>query len=273
MKHIDPSEINIINYLAGEMTNEELKQFRHQLRENQLLRTQVEEMEKIRNQMRLWKDEDIRIPTFESLTSTPNTRRTNSTSNIRKLQFPNWVKYAAVFLGFVLLSQITGFQVSQNDNTLMLSFGAPNMENPDVHDIDVIVAKAIDKYAKEQSNDLSTFKNQIDTDLSTIAAAVEKIAVKHETNLEQLEGIFNQNMDGQYVRLESMIRNIEDNQRQDLEDSFTGFVEFIENKRAKDQYKIQNAFSEIATAINNQQYQTNALLTSISEDDPGLKSY
>ena len=44
-------------------------------------------------------------------------------------------------------------------------------------------------------------------------------------------------------------------------------------KNGKFIHKIQNAFSEIATAINNQQYQTDALLTSISEKDQSLKSY
>lgn len=273
MKHIDPSEINIINYLTGEMNIEELKQFKLQLNENQLLREQVEEMKTVQAEMSIWKDEDIKIPSFETLDSNKNNIGTNSFKKFKKFHLPNWMKYAAAFIGFVLLVQITGFKVNQNGNTLLLSFGEPSSQSLDANDVDDIVAKAINKYASQQNNQLNSFKSQMDTDLSNISLAVNNIAQKTDTNLSQFESMVGRNMDKQYVSLESMIKGIEDNQRQELEDSFTSFVEFIDNKRSKDQFKIQNAFSEIATAINNQQYQTNALLTSISDEDPVLKSY
>jgi hypothetical protein len=155
----------------------------------------------------------------------------------------------------------------------MVSLGDPTPQHLDTQTLDAVVAKAIDRYAKEQGNDLNDFKNQIDSKFSNLAVAVDNIASTHKTNLSNFENAFNRNMNGQYVKLESMIKSIEHSQRQDLEDSFTGLVEYIEDKRIKDQNKIQNAFNEIATAINNQQYQTNALLTSISEEDSGLRSY
>ena len=273
MKHIDPSEINIINYLTGEMTIEELKQFKLQLDDNQLLREQVEEMRNVQTEMSLWKNEDINIPSFESLSSNSDISDIKPTYKFKKFLLPNWMKYAAAFIGFVLLMQITGFKVSQNGNALLLSFGEPNSQSLDAQDVDEIVAKAINKYASQQNSQLNTLKNQLDSDLSKISMAVDNISLKHDSNLSQFESMVDRNMDKQYVSLESMIKGIEDNQRQELEDSFTSFVEYIDNKRSKDQYKIQNAFSEIATAINNQQDQTNALFTSISDVDPGLKSY
>ena len=54
MKNIDPSEINIINYLSGEMSAEELKQFELQLGENPLLKTQVEEMKEVQDSLGIW---------------------------------------------------------------------------------------------------------------------------------------------------------------------------------------------------------------------------
>ncbi len=275
MKHIEPSEINIINYLSGEMSKEDLKQFELQLQENQLLRTQIEEMRLTQEQIGVWGDDNIQIPAFEPL-NTANTANAvldeNKTGN-RRFLLPNWLKYAAAFIGFALLMQIMGFKVNHNGNTLMLSFGEPTSNGLNAQDVDDIVATAISTYAKDQNNQLAILKNQLNTDLANITAAVDNISVKHDANLSQLENMVGRNMDGQYVRLESMIRGIEDNQRQELEDSVTGFMEYMESKRIKDQYKIQNAFSEIATAINNQHNQTNALLTSLSDEDPGLKSY
>lgn len=273
MKHIDPSDINIINYLTGEMTNEELSQFNRQLDENQLLREQVEEIRMTQGQLAAWKNDEIDVPDFEPQATVNSRITSDSKSFAKKIHLPNWVKYAAVFLGFAALLQITGFKVNHDGNTLLLSFGEPQSERIDINDVDEIVAKAIDKYAAAQNDQLVEFKNQMNADLSSVAHAVNSINTKNELNKAQLERMFSENMNNQYVSLESMIKGIEDNQRQDLEDSFTGLVEYIENKRVKDQYKIQNAFSEIATAINNQQNQTNALLTSISDEDIGLKSY
>jgi len=273
MKHIDPSEINIINYLTGEMTNEELKQFELQLDENQLLRAQVEEMKITQSNLEVWKNEDIDIPNFKPLDTRNQNLQSKGESQSKKIHLPNWMKYAAAFLGFVMLMQVSGFKVNHDGNTLLLSFGEPKTESLNVNNVDEIVANAIDKFAKAQNSQLVEFKNQMNADLNNITSAVNNITVKNQLNQAQLETMFSRNMDNQYVSLESMIKGIEDNQRQELEDSFTGFVEYIDNKRINDQYKIQNAFSEIATAINNQQYQTNALLTSISDEDPGLKSY
>ena len=272
MKHIDPSDINIINFLSGEMTTEEMSQFKLQLDENQLLREQVEEMRIAQSLLGVWDSKEIEVPSF-----TPRVAKSkNSTSSIskaKKIHFPTWVKYAAAFFGVVMLLQITGFRANHDGNTLLLSFGEPNSTNINANDVDAIVAKAMLQYVKNQENQMADFKSQVGTDLNSIATAVNGLKSKNDMNLAQLEGMFSRNMDKQYVSLESMIKGIEDNQRQELEDSFTGLVEYIENKRQNDQYKIQNAFSEIATAIDNQQYQTNALLTSISDEDAVLKSY
>jgi len=273
MKHIEPSEINIINYLSGEMNTEELKQFELQLEENQLLKAQVDEMRMAQEQLGVWNDDNIQIPAFEPLNTESRSEVQVNNSIHKKFSLPNWLKYAAAFIGFALLMQIMGFKVNHSGNTLMLSFGEPAGKSLNAQDVDDIVAKAISSYAKDQNQQLATIKNQLDSDLANITAAVDNISVKHDANLSQLENMVGRNMDGQYVRLESMIRGIEDNQRQELEDSVTGFMEYMESKRIKDQYKIQNAFSEIATAINNQHNQTNALLTSLSDEDPGLKSY
>jgi len=273
MKHIDPSEINIINYLSGEMNNEEMKQFELQLEENQLLKTQVEEMREVQNNIGIWRDGDIDIPTFEPTKAKSHAFHKSHNLGFGKIRFTNWMKYAAAFIGFVLMFQILGLEVNRNGNTLMLSFGEPNSEYMDASDVDVLVDRAISKYASDQNAKMAVFENQLNSELATLSSAVNDMNSKNEFNRSQLESLFNHNMDGQYVRLESMIRGIEDNQRQELEDSFTGFMEYIENKRIKDQYKIQNAFSEIATAINDQQFQTNALLTSMTEEEPVLKSY
>jgi len=273
MKHIDPSEINIINYLSGEMSTEELNQFEIQLEGNQLLKAQVDELKIAQKQMGLWKDEDIEIPSFESLNTIPDKVNQEPVLRSKRIHLPSWVKYVAIFLGFVMFMQIAGFKVNHDGNTLLLSLGEPNTESLNAQDVDAIVAKAIDKYASEQNSHLNALQNHMESELSEITFAVNNISQNNSASLTQLENLFSRNMDEQYVSLESMIRGIEDNQRQEIEDSFTGLVEYIENKRIKDQYKIQNAFSEIATAINNQQYQTDALLTSISEQDQSLKSY
>lgn len=273
MKHIDPSDINIINYLTGEMNQDEMKQFELQLEENLLLRKQVDEIKNVQGHLGIWNDEHIEVPAFESIKSSQNTHSDNAARRSKKFYLPNWLKYAAIFLGFVCLLQLIGLRVNHNGNTLLLSFGEPNAEHLDAGDVDAIVAKAITKYAEEQNNNLGSFKKEINDDLAKLTTSVNSISHNGEINMKQMESLFSRNMDQQFVSLESMIKSIEDNQRQELEDSFTGLVNYIEKKRVNDQSKIQNAFSEIATAINNQQYQTNALLTSISDEDSGLRSY
>lgn len=279
MKNIDPSEINIINYLSGEMSAEELKQFELQLGENPLLKTQVEEMKEVQDSLGIWRNEDIQVPIIETgwqdniLPPESKTLDNVKRGKIVKYSIPNWAKYAASFLGFVLLLQITGLKINQNGNALMLSFGEPDIESLNGGDVDAIVAKALETYAASQDNQLAEFKHQVNTDLGELNNAFQNFAVSNESNISQLKHSFNNNIDKQYAGLKSMIKETEDNQRQELEDSFTGYVQYVENKRDSDQLKIQNAFNEIATAMNNQQYQTNALLTSFSGEDPGLKSY
>ena len=126
MKQIDPSEINIINYLSGEMSADELNQFEIQLEGNQLLKAQVEEMRIVQKQIGLWQDSDIEIPPLEALHEGNIELPRESGTGIRRIHLPNWARYAAVFLGFVMLLQISGFKVNHNGNTLMLSFGEPN---------------------------------------------------------------------------------------------------------------------------------------------------
>ena len=266
MKSIDPSEIRVIEYLSGEMTREEVVQFEKDLKENPLLEQQLDELRATKSQLQLWGNEDIPIPDFHpGKTQNGGGSSIQSISGKRRFPFPQWVKYAASFLGFVLLLNVLGVKLTHKENTLMLSFGDPAIDNVDQRTVDEIVNKALDNYSKSQLSQFATFKSQLD-DLNT---AVNSIALDNKSNIHTLEGAFNRSLDQQYM----MIKSIEDNQRQDLEDSFTGLIEYVENNRIQDQYKIQNAFSEIATAINNQQSQTNALLTSISDEKPGLKSY
>ncbi|MDF1694331.1 MAG: hypothetical protein P1U56_00775 [Saprospiraceae bacterium] len=275
MKSIDPSEMNIIDYLSGEMTAEESKRFEQQLDDNPLLKQQVEDMRLVKGQLKVWGDKEIPLPEFE-----PNVEDSaigeskanfgiHSTGNQKRIPFPSWLKYAASFVGFILFLQFSGLKLTQQNNTLMLSFGEPVIENLNKQTVDDIVNKAIENYASKQNSQLAAFKNQMNSDLMKINTAVTQIGNQNESNIATLENVFNQSLDQQYT----MIKSIEDNQRQELEHSFTGMMEFVENNRLQDQYKIQNAFSDIATAINNQQYQTNALLTSITEEKPGLKSY
>lgn len=279
MKSSDPIEISIINYLSGEMTETERKQFEKQLGENQSLQQQVDEMRQVQDQLGIWKNTDILLPEIDfNVTEEHFAQEKSSTSGQSigskpRFVIQNWMKYAAAFLGFLVVLQISGLRMSQNGNTVMLSFGAPNVSAIDEASIDAIVAKAIESYDKSQNNQFATFKEKMDSDFNKLGNAVLELSNENTSNIAKLEKSFNRNMDKQYVNLESMINGLEDNQRQELENSIIGFVEYIENKRAQDQYKIQNAFREIATAITNQQNQTNALLTSISSEDEGLKSY
>jgi hypothetical protein len=178
-----------------------------------------------------------------------------------------------VFLGLVCLLQIVGLNISHNGNALMLSFGEPSIKNVNSSDMDAIIASAIDKYAESQNNQLAKFQDQVNEDLGALNSAVNQITISNETTISELKYMFKKNLNEQYVGLQSMIKDSEANQMQELEDSFTGLVQFIDDYRITDQVKIQNAFSDIATAINNQQYQTNALLTSFSAEEPSLKSY
>ncbi|MEM9545365.1 MAG: hypothetical protein AAGA77_05305 [Bacteroidota bacterium] len=273
MKQIDPSEINIIDYISGEMNEEEMKQFELQLENNPLLKARIEDMRAVQQQLGVWKNEDINIPAFEPSAFVETVEQPLPHANSRRLKLPNWLKYAAAIVGFTVLLQLIGLEINKNGNTLMLSFGEPNTETISSGQIDAIVARAIDKYAEDQNRQFVAFKDQVNSDLSGLSASIDEVSSNNKVNLAEMENMFNKNMDGQYVRLESMFKAIEDNQRQELEDSFTGLVEYIENKRRNDQYKIQNAFSEIATAIDDHQFRTNALLTSMTDEAPVLKSY
>ena len=279
MKHIDPTEINIINYLTGEMSKEAMESFENQLENNLLLNERVEAMKIVQGQLGHWKDEDIEILEMGELGEIGKIgeiggleKEDESTKGWTGL--PSWMKYAAMIVGLGLLLQIFGLKVNHEGNALVLSFGEPEMESLDEKDVDQIVASALDKYATQQHQQMNEFKDQMSSEVSKLSVSVEHLSEENKASLAKVAGNFNRNLDVRLGTLESMIQGVEDNQRQDLEDSFTGLLEFIDNRRLQDQYKIQNAFSEVATAINNQQYKTDALLTSISADtESGLKSY
>lgn len=280
MKNIDPSDINIINYLSGEMSTEELKQFEKQLNENELLKSQVEEMKMVQGQLRNWNNDAIAVPDIEESLHAhipPKQQiRKGGQSGSKQIRFsiPNWAKYAAAFLGFVVLLQITGLKINQEGNALMLSFGEPDIERIDASDVNLIVAKALENYDQKQNSELANFRHQVNVDMGQLNSTVLGISKANETNMSQLKSFLDRNLDQQYASMQSILEENESNQRQEMEDSFTGLVEYLDNNRIKDQLNIQNAFSDIATAINNQQYQTNALLTSISSaEDTSLKSY
>ena len=278
MKNIDPSEINIINYLTGEMSAEEIIQFEKQLNKNELMQSQIEEMKKIQSQMGVWDNQDIEVPDYNDLMS-PSTIKGDGIGqplNMKgrsRFSIPLWARYAAVFLGFVLFLQIIGLEVSQKGNALMVSFGEPELEHLDESDVDRIVAKALDNYTQNQSRDFVNFKNQVNSNLGQLSNSVNQIAASNKMDIHQLKNFLDRNLEDQYANIQLTIKDNDNTQRQEMEDSFTSLVEYLDNNRVKDQLKIQNAFSDIATAINNQNYQTNALLTSISSEDTGLKSY
>ena len=278
MNNIDPSELNIINYLFGEMSEEEKRKFEKELETNKELKAKLEELKHVQADLGTWSNEDIEIPEFHpaashSSLSASGKGEPSLKAKMVKMISNSWMKYAAVFLGLLVFLQFTGLQISQQGNALMLSFGAPQTGELNSQDVDAIVTHAIAKYAQSQQNDFVSFKQEVNSNFDAINTAFLNLTEENQQNVGKLQNIFDNNLDQQYVSLQTMINEIEDNQRQELEDSFTGIVEFIENNRQKDQFKIQNAFSELATAINNQQYQTNALLTSISTEDTSLKSY
>jgi len=273
MKQNNASEENIINYITGEMNEADARKFESRIHSETNLKAKVEEMQSTLDELRIWSDAEISIPPVEKWDIHSSAGKHGLVGSERKLHLPGWMRYAAAFLGFAILWQISGLRLTHQSNTLMLSVGDPELGVLKNTDVDALVEEAIADYALQQNQVLEQFKNDMSQNLSEITVKVDRIDMENQLTVTQLEDIFNRNLDKQYVNLESMIKGIEDMQRQELEDSFTGLVEYIENKRVKDQFKIQNAFNEIATAINNQQNQTSALLSSISEEPPILKSY
>ena len=275
MKQSEKIEMDIIKFLTGEMEGDEKKRFIQQLESDDSLRMQVEELSQVQSQLGVWENGDITVPEFRPRDNKMNDGVQKEPKPTRKLYLPQWMKYAASFIGLMVLLQISGLKIHQQGNTLMMSFGEPNVDMMSADDVDQLIVRALDKYSEKQNYQFANFKSEMNSDLSQIAASIDAISSGSNMSLADMERMFDKNLDAQYVSLESMIRGIEDNQRQELEDSFTGFMEYIDNRRIKDQSKIQNAFNDIATAINNHQYETNALLTSFTDERPEqvLRSY
>ncbi|MBT8218456.1 MAG: hypothetical protein KJP00_01440 [Bacteroidia bacterium] len=259
MKHL---EKEIIEYISGEMHPSFVEKFETKMQDDPELKAQVSALQGTQNHLNEWTADEIEVPPFENqdVDEGPDVRK-----GAAVVHLPNWIKYAAAAIILLGISWLSGLQVNRVGNTLAFSFGDPEVMTDIDTKIEGIVAKAVQNQMKDYQSQFTTYQDNIDQSLQNINTGLASLTGQYRLENNRLKSNMQSESNAQYARLEQMIRSIENEQRQDIEGSITALVQYWDQQRSTDLFKIENAFNEVAAAINNQQDRTDAIFSSLTD--------
>ena len=254
MRELSSRQLKIVEYLSGEMSDEQLISFESEMEKDDGLKAEVDQLKRTSMRLDDWPDETVSVPSLQEISP-----GTSKVFQLKELVIPSWAKVAAALFVLPLMLWLLNLQLSIENNAVTLSFGPTqthNIEEPvqhkAFHDEDsqgelANLSKLSDSLANKQKEMLDQWANEYSDN-------IEKLLKRHESN--------------QIDKVEDMIARLEDQNSEELAQMFTSILNSLETQRQEDLGKIELAFLQIADALNRQQFETEELLANIFYNSP-----
>ncbi len=259
---INEQQQRIIEYLTNEMTAAQKRDFESEVKNDPSLEKDVKGFKEVQSDLSEWKNEHVEIPALSRLV----TERPPG----QIVKMPGWYKVAAAVLLLPLIAWLLDFQITQQGNSMALSFGPPHLIHDNSAGLLENESNEIAVGAEEKmSESISIPPEVLDSFGAQQSEFLEKWSAEYSVNIEK---ILANHEARQWTKLENVIARLEKEQADELNETLASLMATWESRRQEDLGRIEVAFLQIADALAKQQYETEELLTSIFYNTPA-KNY
>ncbi|MCK5276942.1 MAG: hypothetical protein KAK04_00365 [Cyclobacteriaceae bacterium] len=251
----------LLDYIYGEMTAGEKKEFEQKLSEDAGLRKEFEELNSVRQELNKLKDKEIMEP-FSTWGRSRSSSWFGSNSRRKIVVFRPVTAVAASLLILMLVGFLTNFSISINDQGLFLGFG----NRIQTSDVKALVRRELDENNKMLLTKLTESENSynnkfiaVETSLSNAMKANEKSVVTRE----DLQNLFTSAENKNTELIREYLKLTTTQQQQYFTTMLTQFNDYMLEQRSEDLTMIRNSLIELKQSQNVQKQETDQVIASI----------
>jgi hypothetical protein len=262
-----PSEIEIIDYLYGDLSPEMNNKFEDYLKQNTDFAKEVDELRLTQNILPNLPEEEVIPPLpISGTTKMSSVRKTD-----RKWLYP--VSIAASIAAILLVGYFTQFSIAIGENGFKMTFNENQLkiETQLTKDeilslIDNKVNLATDDLKSEMTNMESSFASLLEQNHELTESEIKRVALlKPQTQIDeaQILTFINQLKDENKKAMQNFYQANADNQQTYMRNILLDFNEYLDEQRKKDLQYIQANMLEIKNTSELKQEETDKILANI----------
>lgn len=258
-------EAKIIDYLYGELPQEEIKEVENILKENPELKLEMEGMQATRSALGVLEDKEMIAPTFVF------DKRTQSISFFQSDAF-RWVASIAAGLTILLISAaVLKFNISNTEQGMQIGFGElaplPDKEMSK-ENVKAWMAEVMDDYEATTDQKIAAVQTQLTSEMES----------QDQKNMALMSGMMKKHAAGTGQLMQQYVAQLNDENKEIIQNFFTvssekqkkyvktvmaDFNEFYQNQRNYDMKLIETSLSKIQNNQDVKQLEQDQLLASL----------
>ncbi|MFY0627302.1 MAG: hypothetical protein JXR07_13460 [Reichenbachiella sp.] len=255
----------IIDYLYGEMSDEEKLAFEKELKSNEGLKKKLESVSGVSEILGRLEDKEVVPPSFVF---------GNDKGSIESFWQSNpfrWVSSIAAGLTILLIAgSLLRFNISRNEEGLQISFGGQkNIQNElNKDDVQAWMNEALTKYDANTNNKIENLETKltqkIDKQDDEYFTSMQEMLVRNSTETDQLmRSYISQVSDDNKKMIENFFVVSNDTQQKYMQSVLADFNEFYQNQRSYDLKVIETSIGLMKNNYDVQQLEQDNLLAGL----------
>ncbi|MEP2023461.1 MAG: hypothetical protein ABJH98_09445 [Reichenbachiella sp.] len=258
-------EAKIIDYLYGELPDEEIRKIEALLKENPELQLEMKGMQATRHALDTLEDKEMIPPTFVF------NQKNEAISFFRSDAF-RWVGSIAAGLALLLISAaVLNFNINQTDKGIQIGFGEltplPD-EDLNKENVKAWMAEAMNEYEASTDQKIAAVQSQLTSDMES----------QDQKNIALMTGMMKSHTAGTGQLMQQYVAQLNDENKEIIQNFFTvssqkqkkyvktvmaDFNEFYQNQRNYDMRLIETSLSKIQNNQDVKQLEQDQLLASL----------
>jgi len=234
-------KMKLIDYLYGEMNQDERATFEQQLAGNEELRDELASLQAARKFARM--DQDVAPAGLVHIL--PRSQAPARTWNLK------WLAWAASFLVLLVAGKLLDVRVVAQEGQFAIQYGEISSPPP-VEDVRTIVQDELKREHEYLQTQLASFSERLDDQFQSQPNKDENYR-ELETQLavytKQITSLKTELRNDQAERHNSLLERLHQNQRDHSTELMQGMVRYVENQRRQDLELINQGFNNLSMAV------------------------
>lgn len=260
---------DLLDYLYGEMTPNEKKEFEQKLSESEILQNELRELTTVREKLDSLKDKEVMEP-FSTWGKTRSFRRFNASQRRRMIIFRPVTAVAASLVILMLVGYLTNFSISINSNGFQAGFGnqvmSENQNYLSEADVQSLINQEVQRSNKELLARLTEAEEGYSQKISMLETSLKSIENKDKSapiTSEDLQNFF-VNAENKNAEIMKEYLKLTSTQQQDyFRTMLTQFNDFYRQQREDDLTLIQTSLLEMQQNQSAQKQETDQAIASL----------
>jgi len=265
----EPEKHELIDYLYGNVRDEEKKKIESYLQQHPEVKKELEEMKNVRGVLGKFDDREVLVPGL--LLNNPS--QATSAKSLMTPFMIRLVSIAAAIVLVLLIGYFTGFQMRYEQKQLTISFrNAPTTPVTDQQSITQEEMQALINEALSKNKQPVLSVDSIKGEIKSWLVGMEEVRHKAFSNkvdemmVEQKQQLNNYALQLETKSAETLdeyFQNTSINQRAYMEGVLVDFTKYMDEQRLQDRQFYLNNLVDLKYAADVQQQETEQILTSI----------